>query len=141
MNEILIIDEQFALRRGLASIVMEKFPIIHIYQIDNSEAERFLKDHHNVDLIVFDPTATDRKLAFQEFTTLKALSPNSTFLLHSGYRHNEFDLPACLLAGASGFLSKTASLSEYLLAASRLLKGKTYLNKRVRADLRIFHDK
>lgn len=135
MRSILIIDDEYAIRVGLSSLLHRQFPNIQVHAIPNNDTAQFLQDHSDLGLIISDLPETGFATALPQFESLQAQAPNVPILLHCGCKHSDFNLLACISAGARGFLSKNASLSEYLNAISTVMEGRAYLTNDVKIQM------
>ena len=135
MRSILIIDDEYAMRVGLSVLLRQQFPSAQVHAIPNNDTAQFLQDHSDLGLIISDLPGIGLATAFPQFESLQAQAPNVPILLHCGCKYSDFDLLACISAGARGFLSKTASLPEYLNAISTVMEGRTYLGKEVKIEM------
>lgn len=135
MGSILIIDDVYAIRQKLTTFLRQNFPNTRVDTIPNSAANQFLDAHSGIGLILYDPIDNKRHVAVNLFKLLQERAPNVPILLHCGCKHSEFDLLACISAGARGFLVKDSPFPEYLTAISTVMEGRAYLPNDVKIDM------
>lgn len=125
MVQIIIIDDHALVREGIVSLLMEMIPDAVLTALDRIPTDLLILSR-NPSLVICDYRVGD----CHALSLLQALEPHSAappVLVISMLMENEVG-PACILAGAKGFVSKSAPSADFLAAVRMLLAGNTYLS-------------
>lgn len=125
MYHIIIIDDHALVREGIVSLLAETIPDAVVTALDRIPTDEFILSK-NPSLVICDYRVGD----CHALTLLQALEPHLTrppVLIISMLMENEVG-PACILAGARGFVSKSAPSTDFLNSVRMLLAGNTYLS-------------
>ena len=121
---ITIIDDHVFVRQGIETLLRSVFPNAILTSFDHIPAAQSIADTQ-ADLIVCDyRVGNDHAL-----TLLRSVSgnPSPPVLVISMMEELQI-APACIAAGASGFVSKSAPSDEFIAAVKCLLAGRTYFS-------------
>jgi len=122
---VTIIDDHVFVRQGIEALLAQTFPTAIVSSLDRippAEAVITLK----TDLIVCDyRIGNDNALSL--LSSLASLPSAPPVLVVSMLDEAEI-APACIAAGASGFVSKSAPSEEFTTAIKMLLEGRTYFS-------------
>jgi DNA-binding NarL/FixJ family response regulator len=120
---VLIADDHQIIRRALSSLISELWPsVIITYASMFKQALKKAKKFPS--LIIIDinfPGGQNIKIIDE----LKKIQADAKILVFSSLKEKSYAIPY-LLAGASGFLAKTASESEILTAITTIVSGGRY---------------
>ena len=125
MVHIIIIDDHALVREGIVSLITEMIPDAVLTALDRIPSDQLILSK-NAALVICDYRVGDH----HALSLLQALGPHSAappVLIISMLTENEVG-PACVLAGAKGFVSKAAPATDFLAAVRMLLAGNTYLS-------------
>lgn len=122
---VAIIDDHVFVRQGIEALLAQTFPnalVSSLDRIPSPEATTALA----ADLIVCDyRVGNDNALSL--LRSLASLSYAPPVLVVSMLDEAEI-APACIAAGACGFVSKSAPSEEFIAAIKMLLAGRTYFS-------------
>jgi len=122
---VTIIDDHVFVRQGIEALLAQTFPTAIVSSLDRippAEAVITLK----TDLIVCDyRIGNDNALSL--LSSLATVPSAPPVLVVSMLDEAEI-APACIAAGASGFVSKSAPSEEFTTAMKMLLEGRTYFS-------------
>lgn len=125
-NNILIADDHGIVRSGIKDLIKQHFEGDVAY-----EASKETEIIQQVKAIFFDLILLDINIPGSDFTGmvdwLKNTSPESNIIVFTTYPEDIYG-ERCLQLGAKGFLNKTASNTEILLALKAVLSGNMYFN-------------
>lgn len=121
---ITIVDDHVFVRQGIETLLRSVFPNAILTSFDHIPAAQSIADT-KADLIVCDYRVGDD----HALTLLRAVSGNPAppVLVISMLEESQI-APACIAAGASGFVSKSAPSDEFITAVKALLAGRTYFS-------------
>ena len=121
---ITIVDDHVFVRQGIETLLRSVFPNAILTSFDHIPAAQSIADTQ-ADLIVCDYRVGDD----HALTLLRAISgnPSPPVLVISMLEESQI-APACIAAGASGFVSKSAPSDEFITAVKALLAGRTYFS-------------
>ena len=126
MSNILLADDHSVVRSGIKSLIKDK---IGSYKIDEAENENEVVNAVkgcNYDLIILDINMGNSDfIKLMDLLSLKC--PDTSILIFSMHPEGIYGL-RCLQLGARGYLNKTASDEEIVLAIKTVLNGKKYIN-------------
>lgn len=129
MKSILLADNHSVIRRGIKALIYESLP--H-YEIDETGSEGDLIN--KVKTHVYQLVLLDLALPDTDFSKLMEwiliISPSTNILIFTEQPEEIYGL-RCLYLGAKGFLEKSASSEEIILAISKVLNGEKYLSAKL----------
>ena len=134
---ILIVDDHEIIHRGLKELISAFWSGIEIICLSTIEKVLIARERAPK-LIIIDlelPGGSRQKIIHQ----IKSIHLEAKVLVFSSLNEEIYAIPL-LKAGASGFLSKTASESEIVTAITSILAGGRYLSHNIRENMlnRIF---
>lgn len=125
-NNVLIADDHGIVRSGIKALIKQHFEGDVAYEA--STENEIIKQ---VKSVFFDLILLDINVPGSDFTGmmdwLKHASPESNIMVFTTYPEDIYG-ERCLQLGAKGYLNKTASSSEILLAVKTVLSGNMYFN-------------
>jgi two-component system invasion response regulator UvrY len=125
MMRVLIIDDHAIVRRGLKEVFTEAFPDSEVGEAENSRAAAELVAAQEWDVVLLDINLPGRS-GLEVLEEIKESRPKTPVLVLSAYPEEEFAIRSLRL-GASGFLNKSLSSDEVVVAVKRVLTGKKYV--------------
>lgn len=125
-NNILIADDHGIVRSGIKALIKQHFEGDEVYEACNEN--EILKQ---VKSVFFDLILLDINIPGSDFTGmmdwLKNIFSKSNIIVFTTYPEDIYG-ERCLQLGAKGFLNKTASNPEIILAIKTVLSGNMYFN-------------
>lgn len=125
-NNILIADDHGIVRSGIKALIKQHLENDRIYEAANEN-----EITQQVKTIFLDLILLDINIPGLDFTGmmewLKHTVPETNVIVFTTYPEDIYG-ERCLQLGAKGFLNKTASNSEILLALKAVLSGNMYFN-------------
>src|SRR5207245_2890788 len=126
MSNILLADDHGVVRSGVKALLNANFSMVKIDEAaDESEVVKSVKANH-YDLIILDINLGDSDFV-KLMEWLNATVPETCILIFSMYQEEVYGLYS-LQMGAKGYLRKTATDGEIVLAIKTVLDGKKYIN-------------
>jgi two-component system invasion response regulator UvrY len=126
MSNILLADDHGIVRSGIKALLNANIGMFKIDEAaDESEVVKRVKANH-YDLIMLDINLGDSDFV-KLMEWLNATAPDTSILVFSMYQEEVYGLHS-LQMGAKGYLRKTATDEEILLAIRTVLDGKKYIN-------------
>lgn len=125
MLAILIIDDHFVVRSGLATSIEIEPDLKVIATSDNGNDAAPLYQKHQPNVVLMDMQLPDINGA-QATANIRNIDPDARILIFSTFARDE-EITAAFEAGASGYLQKSASREELLTALRLVADGKKYL--------------
>jgi two-component system invasion response regulator UvrY len=126
-NRILIADDHGIVRAGIKALVKQYFEADEVYEAANES-----QITKQVKAVFFDLVLLDINIPGSDFTGmmdwLKNTSPESNIIVFTSYPETIYG-QRCLELGAKGFLNKTASNTQIMLAIKTVLSGIMYFNE------------
>ncbi len=126
MKNILLADDHNIVRSGVRGLIRD-----HIGNYNTDEAEDETEIVSAVKACNYDLIVLDINMGNTDFVKLMdwltATLPEPNILIFTMYPENIYGI-RCLQLGAQGYLHKTASDVEIILAINTLLNGKRYIN-------------
>lgn len=130
--EILIGDDHSVVRRGIAMILRDAYPLAHIEEAgDGAELVKKLTKK-NWTLVISDITMPGRS-GLDVIKMVKEHYPHTPVLILSMHPPEHYAVRA-YKAGASGYLTKESAPEELVKAVEMILSGKKFINAEV-ADM------
>ncbi len=138
MSKILLADDHGIVRAGIKALLNENLSKFKIDEAaDESEVVKCVKANH-YDLIMLDINLGDSDFV-KLMEWMNATIPDTPILVFSMYNEELYGLRSLQL-GAKGYLRKTASDEEILLAINTVLDGKKYITSTLAELLSNHHD-
>ena len=126
MYRVLLVDDHVVVRKGIRSILEDRYGAISITEAgDGDEALRALDAP--LDLIVLDLGLPSRS-GIDLLAEIKHRVPKVPVLVLSLHGEEQFAVRA-LRAGASGYLTKSAAPEQLVTAFERIVKGGRYITE------------
>lgn len=122
---ILLIDDHFCAREGVACLLRQIFPGLQVFEADNFDDGLLLARDTALNLVLLD-VQLPGKDGLTGLAELKTAFPNLCVVMFSGLDDRELVFEALRL-GAMGFIVKTVSRQAFVEALRDVLSGKVYL--------------
>lgn len=120
--KILIVDDHALVREGLAQVLQQISPALHLLQATHgAQALAWLLAHQDIDLVLLDYHLPDSN-GLEVLVEMGKVQPALPVLMMSGLCTAQV-MRQALQLGALGFLSKAASSEEFLEGVQSALKG------------------
>lgn len=133
MKKILIADEHFVIRRGLAQII-SALPISTMIEEAVTLEEVIIRlQQQHYDLLILD-TALPGETHLNTVAATKLRQPGLSVLIFSDSPEQLYAL-SYLQAGADGYLEKKAKKEEIQLAFISMLEGKKYISHFMKGEM------
>jgi DNA-binding NarL/FixJ family response regulator len=124
---ILVVDSHPLIREGLESLLMSALGEARVSGCGAFPEALRQMESNTFDLVISEfRVLGDTLLAFLD--QLRASSSRTRCLIYSGGDETQIGYP-CMLAGASGFVSKTEPLERVVEAARTVLDGRQYISE------------
>ena len=125
MIRVLIVDDHEIVRRGLKEILADEFPKSEAGEAESSRAALELVATQEWDIVLLDINIPGRS-GLEILVEMKRLRPNTPVLVLSAYPEEEFAIRSLKL-GASGYLNKSLSSDEVVIAVKKAMAGGKYV--------------
>ncbi|MGA2868427.1 MAG: response regulator transcription factor [Verrucomicrobiota bacterium] len=125
MMRVLIVDDHSIVRRGLKEILADEFPKSEAGEAESSRAALELVATQEWDIVLLDINIPGRS-GLEMLVEMKRLRPNTPVLVLSAYPEEEFAIRSLKL-GASGYLNKSLSSDEVVIAVKKAMAGGKYV--------------
>lgn len=137
--KIIIADDHFVVRRGLAGLIRTSISSVEIEEaVDvDSFLDKIFKDKY--DLAILDLTMPG-KSGMEALEQVKLHFPDMPVLIFSSQPESQYALKA-IKAGAAGYLSKESDTEEIINAIKMLILGKKYITPLIADQLIMSLDK
>ncbi len=122
---ILLIDDHFCAREGVACLLRRIYPDVQVFEAENFEAGLAIAREQALNLVLLDLQLPDRN-GLEGLAELKQAFPDLCVVMFSGVEDREVVFQA-LKSGAMGFVVKTVSRQAFVEALRDVLSGKVYL--------------
>ena len=122
---VLLIDDHFCAREGVASLLKQILPDLQIYEAENFDQGLVLSHTIAINLVLLD-IQLPGKDGLQGLQALRGEFPNLCVVMFSGLDNRELVFEALRL-GAMGFIAKTLSRQAFVEALRDVLSGRVYL--------------
>ncbi|TVZ27273.1 DNA-binding NarL/FixJ family response regulator [Gillisia sp. Hel_I_86] len=129
MSTILIADHHPITREGIESLLREQNELNVIGSVTNSNELTKSLRIHSPDVLVIEIDLPEIN-GITALRTIKTEFPRIRILVFSCHPEEMYALSA-IKAGASGYLSKTASIEKLFNAIQQVARGGIYLNKNI----------
>lgn len=125
MIRVLMVDDFAITRRGLKEIFADEFPELQVGEAENSRTALELAATQEWDIVLLDINIPGRN-GLEVLEEMKRLRPGTPVLVLSAYPEEEFAIRSLKL-GASGYLNKSLSSDEVVVAAKKAMAGGKYV--------------
>jgi two-component system, NarL family, invasion response regulator UvrY len=126
MYRMLLVDDHEIVRKGIRSILEDRFPSIAISEAADGDGALAVLENP-FDAVVLDLSMPGRS-GIDLLAEIKHRHPKLPVLIMSLYGEQQFAVRA-LRAGASGYLTKSAAPEELVGAIERILRGGRYITE------------
>jgi len=126
MRNILLADDHSIVRSGIKSMIRDKIGNFNIDEAENENDIVTAVKSCNYDLVILDINMGDYDFV-KLMEWLSFTSSDTSILIFSMHPEAIYGL-RCLQLGAKGYLHKTASDEEIVIAINTVLNGKKYIN-------------
>lgn len=126
---LLIVDDHFVVRSGLAASLELDETIKVIAEAERGEEAVTAYQTQKPDVVLLDLQIPGMD-GIRTTETLKLIDPHARILIFSTYARDD-EIQAALLAGALGYLQKSATRDELLVALRTVARGNPYLQPEV----------
>jgi two-component system invasion response regulator UvrY len=133
MKKILICDDHKIVRDGLMQILMTMPGTNVIEEAGNAKDALNLIQGSHFDIMILDISLPDRN-GMDVLQLVKEKSPSTNVLMLSMHPQEQYAIRALKL-GASGYLVKTATSDELILAIERIFENGSYISKALAENL------
>jgi two-component system NarL family response regulator len=130
---ILLVDDHFAVRAGLAVSLSLEADLAVVAEASNGADAITAYREHRPDVVIMDWRLPDMT-GVQVTAALRGETPPPRVLMLSAYEGEE-DVYSAVHAGATGYLSKAARLTEVLEAIHAVHRGQSYFPAAMNAKL------
>lgn len=130
---LLIIDDFTLIRLGVRTIVSELDPTVNFYEAKSFPQGLAMIEQRQFDMVILDiniPGSENVRMV----ELIRSKQKEITIFIYSAHDESIYALPF-LKAGADGFLSKTASTDDFVLAWKVLRKKRKYASSGVQEML------
>jgi two-component system, NarL family, invasion response regulator UvrY len=127
MKDFLLIDDHEIVRSGVKSTLLDLFKPCEIYEANNEETALKRLKERSYDLIIMDVQMPDTNAAGL-MEHIKKNYPGTRVLIFSMSAENVY-AKRFLKAGAMGFISKNAGLTELKTAIDLVLNNRKYISE------------
>ncbi|TAN67498.1 MAG: response regulator transcription factor [Methylobacter sp.] len=122
---ILLIDDHFCAREGVACLLKQLFPDLQVFEAENFDEGLAIIRTTPLNLVLLD-IQLPGKDGLAGLTELRSEFPNLCVAMFSGLDDRELVFEALRL-GAMGFIAKTLPRQAFALALRDVLSGRVYL--------------
>ncbi len=128
--KILIVDDHALFRSGMVHLLQSLSPTPEVIESENlSSAKAILATVSDIDLVLLDLKLNDA-VGVDSLLTLRKQAADTTIVVLSG-EQDPTVIHRCIDNGAMGFITKSATHDELLIAISRIVAGGVYLPRDV----------
>lgn len=122
---ILLIDDHFCAREGVAFLLTQIFNELQVFEAENVAQGLAIAASTPLNLVLLDVQLPDQ-VNFSGLLAFREAYPNLCITMYSGLEDRELVFEALRL-GAMGFITKTLSRQAFVEALRDVLSGKVYL--------------
>jgi DNA-binding NarL/FixJ family response regulator len=122
---ILLVDDHFSSREGVAFLLEHLFPDIHVFHAENCEQAMETARNNPLHLVLLDIDLPGRN-GLEALIALKSEFESLCVVMFSGIEERELVFEA-LKHGAMGFIPKKASRQDFVRALKDVVSGRPYL--------------
>jgi len=130
---ILIVDDHELIRRGMATLLKEKFKGVEIGQAEDAKSGLRAALDEEWGLVMADIGLPGRS-GLEMIQDIKRQKPGLPILVISGHSERDYALRALKL-GASGFVSKSSGSEILVTAVQKILEGGRFVSQAVAEQL------
>lgn len=128
--KILIVDDHALFRSGMVHLLQSLSPTPEVIESENlCSAQAILSTVSDIDLVLLDLKLNDA-VGVDSLLTLRKQASDTTIVVLSG-EQDPAVIHRCIDSGAMGFITKSATHDELLIAISRIVAGGVYLPRDV----------
>lgn len=131
--KVLIADDHAIVRKGLAQLLLDEYPSIHIREVTNSQQVFEQIGKEVWDLILLDISMPGRN-GVDTLKQLRTSGIKTPILILSMHPEEQYAIRV-LKAGASGYINKESAPAELLTAVQRVLSGRKYISSEIAEKL------
>jgi two-component system, NarL family, invasion response regulator UvrY len=128
-EKLLLVDDHVVIRTGLKVLLSDLYPFIEIHEATDGESMLLKLREHQFRLIIMDVQMPNTE-SISTLTTVITKYPGASVLIYSMCSETIY-AKRFIKAGAKGFLSKEAPLSELKKAIHQVLNNKKYISEAV----------
>lgn len=129
MPRILIVDDHFAIREGLAQMLSSQFPGAVLSAAGQAHEALQQLATGRLDIVILDLNLPGRG-GLDVIRELKDASPTTGVLVYTVHPEDQFGVRT-LRAGADGYVTKDQAASDVIEAIQRILQGRRYISPRL----------
>lgn len=126
MSRILLVDDHAAIRQGIAQLLVARGLFAEAVEASSGAEALAQIERGDWTMVLLDISLPDMS-GVEVLRRIKRRLPTVPVLMFSMYREDQYAVRA-LKAGASGYLSKTASAAELATAMSQIAAGRKYVS-------------
>lgn len=126
MSKILLVDDHAAIRQGIAQLLVARGLFAEAVEASTGAEALTQIERGDWTMVLLDISLPDMS-GVEVLRRIKRRMPAVPVLMFSMYREDQYAVRA-LKAGASGYLSKTASAAELATAMSQIAAGRKYVS-------------
>ncbi|MGI4984721.1 MAG: response regulator [Janthinobacterium lividum] len=126
MSRILLVDDHAAIRQGIAQLLVARGLFAEAVEASSGAEALAQIERGDWTMVLLDISLPDMS-GVEVLRRIKRRMPTVPVLMFSMYREDQYAVRA-LKAGASGYLSKTASAAELATAMSQIAAGRKYVS-------------
>ncbi len=126
MHRVLLVDDHDVVRKGIRSILEDKFGTIEIHEAASGDAALALLSQP-LDAVILDLSLPGRS-GIDLLSEIKHRCPKLPVLILSLHGEEQFAVRA-LRAGAAGYLTKSAAPEQLITAFERIVRGGRYITE------------
>lgn len=124
--KILIVDDHALFRSGMVHLLQSLSPTPEVIESENlCSAQAILSTVSDIDLVLLDLKLTD-SVGVDSLLTLRKQAADTTIVVLSG-EQDPAVIHQCIDNGAMGFITKSTTHDELLIAIRRIVAGGVYL--------------
>jgi two-component system invasion response regulator UvrY len=128
--KILIADDHTIFRKGVKLLLTETFPFAEITDVADSAELLKMLFKNKWDIIISDISMPPGDSGIETLKKIKEYAPGTPVIMLSMHTVKEYAVRA-IKAGASGYIVKSADVSDFTKAVSVVLSGRKYLSPEV----------
>ena len=129
MKKILLADDHGIVRSGIRSLILDNFSAVGVDEAGTEQEIVHCVKTSYYDLVVLDISIPNTDFGML-MNWIMTTSETTKLLIFSMYPEEVYGV-RCLQLGASGYLRKTASNEEIVMAIRRILEGRKYISERM----------
>jgi DNA-binding NarL/FixJ family response regulator len=126
LKQVLVVDDHFAVRSGVARMLEESFPGVRVGIADAVQRSLEMVAAETWDLVILDLSLPGRG-GLDVIRQIKDISPSTGILIYTMYPEDQFGVRS-MRAGADGYVTKDRPEAELREAAQRVASGKRYIS-------------